>query len=148
MEIVVDANIFLNVKNREEPFYSYSEQILNSIDDGRNRAILSTVVIAEICCGYYLTGETKDKDDFILHVSSSQNYHVIDVNTLIADQAAYIRSKTGMKMPDAIIVATGIVEKAKSIITNDKDSFKKAAKLIKIQTSKEFFASAKSLGHS
>ena len=77
-------------------------------------------------------------------MSSSQNYHVIDVNTLIADQAAYVRSKTGMKIPDAIIVATGIVEKAKSIITNDKDSFKKAAKLIKIQTSKEFFASAQS----
>ena len=72
MEIVVDANVFLNVKDKEEPFYSYSERILNSIDEGRNRAILSTVVLAEICCGYYLTGETKDKDEFVLHVSSSQ----------------------------------------------------------------------------
>lgn len=141
MEIVVDANVFLNVKNKEEPFYSYSERVLNSIDEGRNRAILSTVVIAEICCGYYQTGESKDKDEFILHVSSSQNYHVMDVNTMIADQAAYVRSKTGMKLPDAIIVATGIIGKAKRIITNDKDSFKKAARLTKVQTSKEFVTS-------
>jgi predicted nucleic acid-binding protein len=141
MEIVIDANVFLNVKNKEEPFYSYSEQVLNSVDEGRNKALLSTVVVAEICCGYYLTGETKDKDDFILHVSSSQNFSIIDLNTLIADQAAYGRSKTGMKLPDAIIAATAMIEKADRIITNDKDSFKKAAKLAKIQTSKEFVMS-------
>ncbi len=141
MEIVIDANVFLNVKNKEEPFYSYSEQVLNSVDEGRNKALLSTVVVAEICCGYYLTGETKDKDDFILHVSSSQNFSIIDLNTLIADQAAYVRSKTGMKLPDAIIAATAMIEKADRIITNDKDSFKKAAKLAKIQTSKEFVMS-------
>ena len=138
MEVVIDANIFLNVKNKEEPFYSYSEQVLDSIDDGRNRAVLSTVVVAEVCCGYYLTGETNDKDEFILHVSSSQNYRVMDVNTSIADQAAYVRSKTGMKLPDAIIVATGMAGKAKRIITNDSDSFKRAGRLIEIQTSKEF----------
>ena len=141
MEIVIDANVFLNVKNKEEPFYSYSEQVLNSVDEGRNKALLSTVVVAEICCGYYLTGETKDKDDFILHVSSSQNFSIIDLNTLIADQAAYVRSKTGMKLPDAIIAATAMIEKADRIITNDKDSFKKAAKLAKIQTPKEFVMS-------
>ncbi len=144
MEIVVDANVFLNVKNKEEPFYSYSEQLLNSIDEGRNRAVLSTIIIAEICCGFYLTGESRDKDDFILHISSSQNYRVIDVNTLIADQAAYVRSTTGMKLPDAIIVATGIVGKARGVVTNDKDSFKKATKLIRIQTSKEFVTSLES----
>lgn len=141
MEIIVDANIFLNVKNEEEPFYSFSAQVLDSIDEGRNRAILSTIVLAEICCGYYITGETVGKDEFILHVSSSENYRVIDVDSLIADQAALVRSKTGMKLPDAIIVATGIIEKAKTVITNDKDSFKKAAKLIKIQTSREFVMS-------
>lgn len=138
MEVVIDANIFLNVKNREEPFYSYSEQVLNSIDEGRNKAILSTIVVAEICCGYYQTGETKDKDEFILHVSSSPNYRLMEVNTFIADQAAYVRSKTGMKLPDAIIVATGLVGKAKFIVTNDNESFKRASKLIEIQTSKDF----------
>ncbi len=144
MEIVVDANIFLNVKNKEEPFFSYSERVLDSVDEGRNRVILSTLIVAEICCGYYLTGEIKNKDELILHVSSSQYYRVIDVNTTIADRAAYVRSMTGMKLPDAIIVATGIIGKAKCIITNDKDSFKKAAKMIKIQTSKEFVTSAES----
>jgi predicted nucleic acid-binding protein len=46
-----------------------------------------------------------------------------------------------MKLPDAIIVATAMIQKANRIITNDKDSFKKAAKLVKIQTSKEFVMS-------
>jgi len=61
MEVVIDTNVFLNVKNREEPFYSYSEQLLNSIDEGRNKAVLPTIVVAEVCCGYYLTGEIEDK---------------------------------------------------------------------------------------
>jgi len=51
MEFAIDTNVFLNVKNKEEPFYDYSKNILDSVDDGRNKAFVSTVVVAEMCSG-------------------------------------------------------------------------------------------------
>ena len=140
MEIVIDTNVFLNVKNREQPYFNYSKSLLDSVDDGLNKAFLSTVVIAEICSGYYLTREIEEKEEFLLHVLSSQNYEVVDVNVSIADEAARIRSDTGLKLPDAIIAATGIIEKAKYVVTNDTDSFKKTSKAIGVRTPKEFIS--------
>jgi predicted nucleic acid-binding protein len=138
MEFTIDTNVFLNVKNREEPYYNYSKSILDSVDEGRHKAFVSTVVIAEICSGYYLTHEVKEKEDFLLHLLSSQNYEVVDVSVSIADEAAHIRSETGLKLPDAIIAATGIIAKARYVVTNDTESFKKASKTIGVRTPKEF----------
>jgi len=61
MDFVIDTNVFLNVKNREEPFYASSKTVLDSVDDGKNKALLSTVVLAEICAGYYLIREIKER---------------------------------------------------------------------------------------
>lgn|SRR5487761_254152 len=143
MEFVIDTNVFLNVKNREEPYYDHSKSVLDSVDDGRNWALLSTVVLAEICSGYYSTSEIREKEEFLLHVLSSRNYKVVDVNVRIADEAARIRSETGLKLPDAIVAATGTIGKAKYIVTNDVDSFKKASKFIRVRTPKEFIVDTK-----
>ncbi len=48
-----------------------------------------------------------------------------------------IRAATGLKLPDAIVVASAVNRNAKSLISND-ESLKKAAKLIEVQTAKEF----------
>jgi predicted nucleic acid-binding protein len=138
MEFAVDTNVFLNVKNREEPYYGYSKSILDSVDEGSNKAFVSTVVIAEICSGYYLTREVQEKEEFLLHLVSSQNYEVVDVSIGIADEAARIRSETGLKLPDAIIAATATIARAKYVVTNDIESFKKASKIIDVRTPKEF----------
>ncbi len=138
MEFAIDTNVFLNVKNREAPYYSYSKSVLDSVDEGRNSALLSTVVISEICCGYYLTRELPEKDEFLLYVRSARNHRIVDVDISLADKAAQIKSETGLKLPDAIIVATGVVEKAKYVVTNDVDSFKKASKFITVRSPKEF----------
>jgi predicted nucleic acid-binding protein len=138
MEFAIDTNVFLNVKNREEPYFEYSKNILDSIDDGRNKAFVSTVVIAEISPGYHLTREIQEKEEFLLHLLSSQNYEVVDVSVNIADEAARIRSETGLKLPDAIIAATGTIAKAKYVVTNDTESFKKVFKTIGVRTPKEF----------
>ena len=65
MKIGLDTNIFLNVKNKEEPFYQYSEAILNAIDEGELKAVISIISIAELCVGYYSKNELVDKDEFI-----------------------------------------------------------------------------------
>jgi len=143
MEFVIDTNVFLNVKNKEKPYYDYSKNILDSIDDGINKAFVSTVVIAEICSGYYLTREIQAKEEFLLHLLSSQNYEVVNVSVSIADEAARIRSETGLKLPDAIIAATGTIKKAKYVVTNDSESFKKASKIIGVRTPKEFMTETK-----
>ena len=136
MNVSVDTNIFVGVINKE-PRSSSSKEVLDMIDSGSLRCAVSTVVIAEVCTGYHMAGETDEKEDFLAHLQSSQNYDVVELSVGVADQAGKIKAETGMKLPDAIIVASAMRGGAECLITND-ESLKKAARYLKIVTSSEF----------
>lgn len=55
----------------------------------------------------------------------------------VADQAGSIKAETGLKLPDAIVVASAVRGGANCLILND-ESLKKASKFIRVVTSKEF----------
>ncbi len=134
--VAIDTNVFINVKNKEEPCYPFSKRILDWIDDGRMEGIVSTIVVAEMCSGFYDSDEIKEKEDFLTHLSGSQTYKIREVSLSIADEGGRIRASKGLRLPNSIIVATGLREGAKYLATND-DSFKKARDLIGVFTPKE-----------
>jgi predicted nucleic acid-binding protein len=65
---------------------------------------------------------------------------VIDTNVILnaknSEEAAKVCAETGLRLPDSIIVATGLVNDAKYIITNDKE-LKKAKSHLDIVSPKE-----------
>jgi len=136
LNVSVDTNIFVGVLNKESLSES-SKEILDRIDSGSLNCVVSTVVIAEMCAGYHLAGETREKDDFLTHLQGSQNYDIIELSVGIADQAGRIKAATGLKLPDAIIVASAMKGDSECLITND-ESLKKAEEFIRVVTSKEF----------
>lgn len=139
MKAVIDTNIFIHVKNREEPYYIPSKAILDKIDEGALEGVISTIVIAEMSSGYHAAGELREKDEFLTHIVSSQNYRVVEVTVGIADEAGRIRASTGLRLPDALIVASGLKEQAEYLVTYD-ESLRKADNHIKIATAKEMMS--------
>lgn len=137
MKVSLDTNIFLNVKNKEEPFYKYSKMILEAIDESEIKAIVSIVTIAELFVGYYKANEIKDKDEFIAGLYSNKNYKIIDLDLKVTNKSGEIKHKTNLKLPDSIITASSIIEQAFCLITNDVE-FEKAKNLTNILSSKKF----------
>ncbi len=140
MKLAVDTNIFLNVKNKEEPFYEFSKAILATIDDQdtKYQAIVSIIVITELSIGYYINNEILEKNQFLSGLYSNKKYKILDLNRDLADKSAEIRSKISLKLPDCIILASALIENAEVIITND-SGFDRARELIKVYNSQEFF---------
>lgn len=138
MKVGLDTNVFLNVKNKEKPFFQYSNAILTTIDNSEIEAIVSIVTIAELCVGYYNTNELNEKDEFINGLYSNQNYQIVDLNLKVAEKSGEIKNATRLKLPDSIIIASCILEQASCVITNDA-RFDNAKDLIPILSSKEFF---------
>ncbi|MBY9005396.1 MAG: PIN domain-containing protein [Candidatus Lokiarchaeota archaeon] len=141
MNITLDTNIFLNVKNKEQPFYSYSNSILEEIDKEKSElnAIISIISLTELSIGYYKNKEIIEKEEFISGLYSNKKYKIKDLNINIADKAAEIRSQISLKLPDCIIIATALIENSEVLITNDSEFEKKAESLIKIHNSQDFF---------
>jgi predicted nucleic acid-binding protein len=140
MKLAVDTNIFLNVKNKEEPFYEFSKAILATIDDQdtKYQAIVSIIVITELSIGYYINNEILEKNQFLSGLYSNKKYKILDLNRDLADKSAEIRSKISLKLPDCMILASALIENAEVIITND-SGFDRARELIKVYNSQEFF---------
>ena len=93
--------------------------------------------LAELSVGYHLEGDVNGLKNLILHMLSSANYEVIalDVDTAVA--AGKIRAEVGLRLPDSIIVASGLKAKCDYLISDDA-GFKKAEKYLKTLTPSEF----------
>jgi predicted nucleic acid-binding protein len=136
LNVSLDTNIFIDVKNKESDHES-SKKILDWIDSGALKCAISTVLVAEMCAGYHAAGELSEKDDFLTHLISSQNYEIIELSAGLADAAGRIRAATELRLPDAIIVASALKGGAECLISNDL-SLKKAMESIKVVTAREF----------
>jgi predicted nucleic acid-binding protein len=135
-KVSLDTNIFVGVVNKE-PQAADSKGILDAIDAGSLDCVLSTVVTAEMCAGYYIQGRLEDKDEFLTHIETSQGYTIVELSVGVADQAGRIKAETGLKLPDAIVAASAIKGRAECLVSND-ETIKKAAKFIRVLTSREF----------
>lgn len=133
---LIDTNIILNAKNVSETHSTSSLQLLDAIEDGLVYGVISVISISELCIGYYSQDDMKGKDELLAHLISNKNFEIIDLDVKIADTAAKIRADTGLRLPDAILVATGLVKGAQYLVTNDKE-LKKANHYLRIISSKE-----------
>lgn len=59
--------------------------------------------------------------------------HLVPVSAAIADEAARIRRETGLKLPDALIAATAVLQRATLVTANERD-FRRVPELALIET--------------
>ena len=132
MRVCLDTNVFIAVMNREEDC-EYCEAIMDAIDDGRIEGIVQTLVITEVLVGYYKNKEYKLADRFLACIARS--YGIIPLDIKISKLSAKLRAEYGVKLPDAIVVATAI-NFADRLITKDETLLHKFPN--KVNTPKDF----------
>ena len=103
------------MKNQEEG-HEFCELILNHGEIGAFEVVVPSVVVSEVLVGFYRNGEDTGAKRFLNHVVA--RYRLVELNAEIADMAARIRAG-GLKLPDAIVVATAILTRS-ILITKDR----------------------------
>ncbi len=133
MKIAFDTNILIYFFEGLDPQASKTEKILQAIMRGKDEGILSTVTVAEVLTGFYLSGDNSkaSKARNLLSDLTLSGFKIAPLTFEIADLAANLRAKRGGKLPDAIIIATAIDQGASIVYSQDRD-FQRFAKDIKI----------------
>lgn len=87
-------------------------------DTGRVRFAIATVAVAEI-----LAGPLKKGDEPLArhYLSVFRSWLVVDLNCDIAESAARLRASLGLKLVDAVQVASAISVNAFALVTHDRD---------------------------
>ncbi len=122
MKVCLDTNVFIAVKNKEENF-KFCITILDAIEEKYIEGSISTIVLVEVLVGFYMKNEKIEANRFLN--SAILNFDVIPVNIDITQKAAQIRVQYGVKLPDAIIIASNINSNSDYFITFNKTMLKK-----------------------
>lgn len=118
--VLVDTNIFVSARNPNERGCTACRRLLDRIDAGRVRALVSTVTVAEVRAGLEPAEAQAVWQAFVSHLLTSPNYSVEPVDVEIAERAGELRRRTKLTLPDALIVATGQLRSAAVIVTQDR----------------------------
>jgi predicted nucleic acid-binding protein len=119
-DVIVDTNVFVSARNRHERGFASCRSVLDRIDRGGLRAIVSTVTIAEIRAGLSSEEIPTVWRAMLTHLVTSPNYRVEPVDADIAEVAGELRASLDLTLPDALIIATGRLRGASLLVTQDR----------------------------
>lgn len=79
---------------------------------------VSAITLAEV-----LTGPLKAHDEILAkrYRSTLESWHVVDFTPEIAESAARFRATAGLRLPDAVQVASAVAIGADALVTHDRD---------------------------
>ena len=101
-----------------------------------DEGIISTVTVAEVLTGVYKSEDSAKPANVkkLLNDLTLNSFKITPVTFEIADLAACMRAKRGGSLPDALIVATALSQKADCLYSEDKDlqRFKEDIKIAKL----------------
>ncbi|MGC2035023.1 MAG: PIN domain-containing protein [Thermoplasmata archaeon] len=117
---LLDTNIFLSARNRNETGHAACRRLLDRVDDGALRAIVSTISIAEVRAGLGPAEARAVWQAFVSHLLTSPNYRLEPVDASIAEMGGELRQKSKLTLPDALIIATGMIKRVDFVVTQDR----------------------------
>jgi predicted nucleic acid-binding protein len=127
--LLLDTTVLAAFLDANEATHPIAAHILNDlVASGRNRAVVSMVTVMEILVRPMRMTPPGHRT-VLAFLHSHPNLECVLIDLQVAEHAAHLRADTGMKPPDALIVATGLVSDVRHVVTNDHDWSAKLARL-------------------
>lgn len=116
--VLVDSAPIIYVLENDHRFASRFRPLFERQDAGAVRFAVTTITIAEVLTGPFRQGEEALAKRYRAVLESWQ---VIGLTAEIAESAARFRAKLGLRMADAIQIASAMAVNADALVTHDRD---------------------------
>ncbi len=125
--VLLDTSTLVAYFNGNEAVSPVARHLIDVlVQEGRNGAVVSTLSAAEL---FVVPLRAAPQGFPHVHgfLTRWPNLRLIDVDLHVAQEAAAVRAAHGFRMPDAVIIASGIVAQVAHLVTNDAEWMKKLA---------------------
>ena len=118
-KVAIDTNALIYLMERHPLYHDLCKEVFALIEKGHLVGITSVLLLTEV-----LTKPLKDNNVGLVRaykavISTFPNLVIKPIDKHTSILAAELRAKYGVKTPDALFLATAILEKADVFITND-----------------------------
>jgi predicted nucleic acid-binding protein len=115
----VDTAILIYHLDDTKPYSDLTEAAFGAIAGGSPGAVLSTISVTELLVKPYADGDADRIEALERFLLSIPNTALVPPGYGVAKDAARLRAKYGIRVPDALLVATARSERAQAFLTND-----------------------------
>lgn len=116
--VVLDTSVLIAYLSGSEAVSPLAREVVDVyLGGGRNDGVVSTVTAGETLVRPTQDGTARDVAFEIMDLAGVQ---LRSVDLLVAAEAARIRGLTRLSLPDALIIATGVLGNARILVTNDR----------------------------
>lgn len=119
-KVAIDSNCFIYLIEGS-PYADKLNDLFSRIEKKLLTGVTSILTITEILTGPYKLQNHKLIEEYRSTLLTFPNLTFREMDYKIANKTAQCRAEYGLKTPDAIQLATAIIEKADVFITNDSD---------------------------
>ena len=118
--LVIDSAPIIYVLGDHPSFASRFMPVFERAEAGEYELVVTTITLTEVLTGPLRQGD-ESVDDYRNTLTSPPVWRVVDLTADIAHRAARIRGRTGLRLPDAVQVATAIETASMGLVTHDRD---------------------------
>lgn len=120
--VLLDSSALIAFHSRLEATHPLAKHLLERVEEDSDplRGYYSVISAVELLIRPIRTGVAEFT---FMHtfLTSYPNLALLPVDLTVATQAATLRATTGMRLPDAIVVASGLLAGCEAIVTNDEE---------------------------
>ena|SRR5271157_3383509 len=116
--LLVDTAPIIHTLERHPTFGPYFQPLFDAHAAGKLRFAVTTVTVAEVLTGPF---KARKNDLAWRYRMVLESWRVIPLDVDIAESAARFRAETGLRLPDAIQLASAVAIKAFALVTHDRD---------------------------
>ncbi len=117
--VYLDTNIFIYALEGYPVFRAILTTVFDALDRHELSAVTSELTLAEVLVKPFLDRHTERQAAYLQVLQPSASLQVVSVSREVLLAAARLRAELGIKLPDAIHVATAQLTGCERFLTND-----------------------------
>ncbi len=114
---------------RHPAFIAVVREVFRQVDVGAIAGMTGMVSLAEVLVKPKSLGDAALASAYRGLLFGSRNFSVLPINDDVADQAADLRARYKMKLPDALQIASALVSGCDAFLTNDSTDMKRVQEI-------------------
>lgn len=115
-----DAGPWIHWSEQNESFLPDLTPMMDSLAEGGLVVITSVLSLVEVLTGCFRASDEVRSRRYLNLFDATEGVEVLDVDREIAIGAARLRSRYGLRTPDAIHIATAVAAGASAFVTTDR----------------------------
>lgn len=118
--VFLDSVVVIYFIEAHPKYGEITQKIFERIDNGIFQVITSPITLAECLIVPQRNNDYKMLKDFIQLITAGEGVTFVSIGAAVAKQAARIRAKYNLSLPDALQLAVAIVSGCDLFLSNDK----------------------------